>query len=593
MKHRHFVLTLTLMTILSLIPACAAQGSTLAYAKGDQIQDFTFTTYQGEQFSLYEILAEKEAVLINVWATWCGPCRNEFPYLQEAYEQYQDRVEVIALSCEPSDTPKVLSEFAEKYGLTFKIGQDPVGFLTALRTSSIPTSLMIDRYGTICFVESGAMPDADSFIRLFDAFLGDDYTESVLLDGIPPKKPNIPQPTHEELSAALNAEDGAVSFDNPSNSYTWPMVMTEKDGRMVAASSNTGVNSSRAAVEAAVHALKDDAITVTFKLSSESLWDAFQLRINGKLVKSFAGNEDWQTYAYKVPEDGVYSIEVAYVKNAWQSAGEDMLWIDSIALHSGKEAADAIAANPAYPISDEMFIHVLNESARKLQINDPTGNLAARYGDSDFYLVPDEYVNFSFDMTADWDPESAIVYFNFDDQTIALADCLNDGLYKATCGGDSIQTTGYCDSSVVLYPDQYTLGKIVTYFKTEADIDALLNALTKDVSGKVQGTWRYAETEEIAATPEVKVPEGPVEYTLICIDQHGNPVQGAMLQICDEETCQVLISDADGKCSFTGTPYAWEIHVLMSPAGYTADSTNVFLAPVTGGEMTFTFTKAE
>ena len=239
MKHRHFILTLMLMTILSLIPACAAQGGTLAYAKGDQIQDFTFTTYQGEQFSLYEILAEKEAVLINVWATWCGPCRNEFPYLQEAYEQYQDRVEVIALSCESSDTPKVLNEFAEKYGLTFKIGQDPVGFLTALRTSSIPTSLMIDRYGTICFVESGAMPDADSFIRLFDAFLGDDYTESVLLDGIPPKKPNIPQPTHEELSAALNAEDGAVSFDNPANSYTWPMVMTEKDGRMVAASSNT------------------------------------------------------------------------------------------------------------------------------------------------------------------------------------------------------------------------------------------------------------------------------------------------------------------------------------------------------------------
>ena len=73
------------MTILSLIPACAAQGGTLAYAKGDQIQDFTFTTYRGEQFSLYEILAEKEAVLINVWATWCGPCRNEFPYLQEAY----------------------------------------------------------------------------------------------------------------------------------------------------------------------------------------------------------------------------------------------------------------------------------------------------------------------------------------------------------------------------------------------------------------------------------------------------------------------------------------------------------------------------
>ena len=242
MKHRHFILMLILTLILGLIPASPAQGSTLSYVRGDHIQDFTFTTYQGEQVSLYDILAEKEAVLINIWATWCGPCRNEFPYLQEAYEQYKDRVEVIALSCEPSDTPKVLADFAEKYGLTFKIGQDPVDFLTALRTSSIPTSVMVDRFGTICFVESGAMPDTDSFIRLFDAFLGDEYTESELLDGIPPKKPNVPQPTPKELSAALNAEDGSISFDNPVNSYTWPMVIAEKDGRMVVASSNSGVN---------------------------------------------------------------------------------------------------------------------------------------------------------------------------------------------------------------------------------------------------------------------------------------------------------------------------------------------------------------
>ncbi len=592
MKYRFSAFILILILILSLFPA-SAQGNTRTYAKGDKIQDFTFTTYQGEHLSLFDILAEKEAVLINIWATWCGPCRNEFPYLQDAYEQYKDSVEVIALSCEQSDTPEILADFAEQYGLTFKIGQDPVGFLSALGTSSIPTSLMIDRYGKICFVESGAMPDADSFIRLFDAFLGDDYTESVLFDGVPPKKPNIPQHTPEELSTALNVAGGTVIFENPDNSYTWPMMISEKDGRTVASSSNSGVSNSRAAVTAMVNAAKGNAIVITFKLSSESLWDVLQLRVNGELVKSFGGNEDWQTYAYEVPEDGTYSVEAAYVKNAWQNAGEDILWIDSIALLTNQEAVDALEGNPAYPISETMSIRILNDSARKLQISDPTGTLATRYGDSEFYLVPDDIVNFSFEMTADWDPETAIVYFNFDDQTLTLADCQKNGIYTTTSSGDSIQTTGYCDSSVILYPDQYTLGKIVTYFKTEADINAFISTLTKDATGKVQGSWCYAELSEGALTPSVGLPEGPVDYTLICVDQHGNPVQGAMLQICDEETCQVLISDVDGRCSFIGNPYAWEIHVLMAPAGYTADSAEVFLAPVTGGEMTFTFTKAE
>ena len=79
--------------------AMAEDAQPAVYQPGDKIDDFTMTTYDGTSVTLSEVLKEKEMVLINIWATWCGPCRNEFPFLEEAYQQYKDKVEVLALSC--------------------------------------------------------------------------------------------------------------------------------------------------------------------------------------------------------------------------------------------------------------------------------------------------------------------------------------------------------------------------------------------------------------------------------------------------------------------------------------------------------------
>ena len=154
---------------------------------GSRLEDFTFTGFDGESRSLYETLQEKDMVLINIWATWCGPCRMEFPYMEEAYEEYKDRIEIFALSCEPGDTDETLEAFAGELGLTFPMGRDTAGLSNTFRVNAIPTSIVIDRFGTICFIEAGSQTSADNFRRLFSAFLGDDYTESALLTEIPPE----------------------------------------------------------------------------------------------------------------------------------------------------------------------------------------------------------------------------------------------------------------------------------------------------------------------------------------------------------------------------------------------------------------------
>lgn len=592
MKHfrAHLLIVLALLFFATSY-SVSAYADSVPYRLGDKVEDFTFATYDGQQVKLSDVLQQKDAVLINIWASWCGPCRNEFPYIQAAYDQYQDQIEVLAMSCEPSDTADTLAAFATTYQLTFKIGQDPVGFLEALRVNSIPTSIMIDRFGTICYIQTGAFPDATSIECLFDAFIGNDYAESILLSTIPPKAPDVAPASEEELSQALNTANSGIVFTNPTDTAVWPMLVTEIDDRMVVVSSNQGIQSSISSVNARISASTGDVLVITFKLSSEPIFDVLQICVNDQVVKSFAGNEEWQTYAYAFPADGDYQLSFSYVKNSLHSAGEDTLWIDSISIVSGDAARATLAQNPAYPVADKLNISVRNETAKKIIIEDSTGNIASHYGDSLFYLIPDDKAVFTFDMTKEFDPEIAIVYFNYDGQSYALSDCLMNGEYIASSAGDSIKTTGYCDSSVVLYPDLDTPGTVLTYFKSEEDIDAFLAALTKDSAGNILASWHYVETSPSAKFANIEGETLPdkVSYVLRCIDQNGEPVSGAMLQICDEHTCQVLRSDENGICTFEAAPYEWEIHVLKSPAGYTAVSTEVVLSPLTGGEMTFEF----
>ncbi len=574
--------------------AMAEDAQPAVYQLGDKIDDFTMTTYDGTSVTLSEVLKEKEMVLINIWATWCGPCRNEFPFLEEAYQQYKDKVEVLALSCEPTDEPEVLSDFAAEMGLTFPMGRDDIGLDARFGVQSIPTSVVVDRFGTICFIEAGSQPSADAFSRLFEAFLGDDYAESVLLTGVPRMIPNVEPSAETDLAAALNVEGGELVFTNGTGKTDWPMVAGEKDGRSVVASSNTNIADSEALVNATVSAKAGDAIVVTFKVSSETACDLMQLRVNGETVKSFGGEKDWMTYAYAVPADGDYAVTLAFINDVMSFVGEDTLWVDSVALVSGDAAAEALAANPVYPVADEIFVTAKDEDAKKIVINDPIGWMTASYGDL-FYLTSGETATFELAVTADIDPEAAMLYCNFDGATYSLAECLVDGKYVVTSGGDSMETTGYSESSIYLYPtaDAEAAAVVITFMKSEENVNAFVSGIT-DENDAVVGSWTYAD----GAVPSTDaLPDSSVEalteasYTVKYVDQDGNPVAGVMCQVCDDATCQVFVSDADGVCAFTLAPYAWEIHTLKVPDGYEGDTETVTTAPVEGGELSFVLTK--
>jgi peroxiredoxin len=91
-----------------------------------------------------------KVVLLNVWATWCGPCRSEMPSMQRLQRAFTDTdFRVVAVSVD-QDRSAVVRQFAGDLGLTFDILHDPTGEIQRVyRTTGVPESWVIDRHGTI------------------------------------------------------------------------------------------------------------------------------------------------------------------------------------------------------------------------------------------------------------------------------------------------------------------------------------------------------------------------------------------------------------------------------------------------------------
>ena len=88
--------------------------------------------------------------IVNIWATWCVPCRLEMPSMEKLYKEFKPRgFQIAAVSIDKGD-PRVISEFGKEYGLTFDLLHDPSGDIQDLyRTTGVPESYIVDRNGII------------------------------------------------------------------------------------------------------------------------------------------------------------------------------------------------------------------------------------------------------------------------------------------------------------------------------------------------------------------------------------------------------------------------------------------------------------
>ena len=95
--------------------------------------------------------------LINIWATWCGPCIKEMPSMERVYQAYRDRGFRVAAVSIDTDMPAPVLAFAQRMGLTFDLLHDRRGEIqTAYMTVGVPESFLIDKHGMITYIALGA-----------------------------------------------------------------------------------------------------------------------------------------------------------------------------------------------------------------------------------------------------------------------------------------------------------------------------------------------------------------------------------------------------------------------------------------------------
>lgn len=91
-----------------------------------------------------------QVTLLNIWATWCVPCRQEMPSMQKAYARLKDQGFAIAAVSIDEGGPEDVQAFAREFGLTFDILQDRSGRISTLyQTTGVPESFLLDKDGVI------------------------------------------------------------------------------------------------------------------------------------------------------------------------------------------------------------------------------------------------------------------------------------------------------------------------------------------------------------------------------------------------------------------------------------------------------------
>ena len=170
---RMTILALSLMLVLALATGALADPVVVEDMQGETMEDFSIESLVGENYTLFEALETKDLMVINFWASWCGPCQYEFPFLEEAWEKYSDRIGVVALSIEENDTGKVLDDFVKQYGLKFTVMNDGDKIGQKLGVYGVPTTLIVNKNKEIVAVEVGAKTSVEEFTKLFDSLLGE------------------------------------------------------------------------------------------------------------------------------------------------------------------------------------------------------------------------------------------------------------------------------------------------------------------------------------------------------------------------------------------------------------------------------------
>jgi cytochrome c biogenesis protein CcmG, thiol:disulfide interchange protein DsbE len=155
---------------LLLAVACdgkeGSAGGTRRVAIGAEVPSYAAHSLAGDSVSLQGL--RKKVVLLNVWATWCHPCRAEIPELQQLHTKYASRgLEVVGVSIDAKDDEENIRQFMTEFGMTYPVWRDPDERVSAqFLVLGVPTTYLIDRGGVLRWRMTGPIRPGDTTLAV-------------------------------------------------------------------------------------------------------------------------------------------------------------------------------------------------------------------------------------------------------------------------------------------------------------------------------------------------------------------------------------------------------------------------------------------
>ncbi len=164
--------TLGLVVVVSALGGCRGEVRGPP-GPGDEAPDVVGLTLAGDSLALADLRGRP--VLVNLWATWCAPCRRETPYLQSLFERYGPRgLRVVGISEDDASAGARVRDFAADAGVTYDILLDPrARAMDRYQVIGLPATFLLDGDGVIRLARIGQVQESDStFVLALDALVG-------------------------------------------------------------------------------------------------------------------------------------------------------------------------------------------------------------------------------------------------------------------------------------------------------------------------------------------------------------------------------------------------------------------------------------
>jgi len=166
------LLSVALLAILVFIASCDQNtGASSSNTDNSAAKSFTLESLEGnEEISLEDF--KGKPLVVNFWATWCGPCKEEMPFFERTWKEYKDKG-IVFIGIDVMDDKENAQEFIEKLGISYTNLYDPSGKTSnSYGVVALPATFFIDKNGDIAVKHYGSFLGKDAE-KAFKSYLED------------------------------------------------------------------------------------------------------------------------------------------------------------------------------------------------------------------------------------------------------------------------------------------------------------------------------------------------------------------------------------------------------------------------------------